>query len=70
LKRRGGVPSGAAQVITGTGLDLPEITEIVQFNMEMSLVFPFCVPAAAGIMSVFMGNPHNFFSTFFLGYGT
>jgi len=25
--------------------------------MEMSLVFPFCVPVAAGIVCVFMGNP-------------
>jgi len=25
--------------------------------MEMSLVFPFCVPVAAGIVCVYMGNP-------------
>ncbi len=25
--------------------------------MEMSPVFPFCVPVAAGIVFVFMGNP-------------
>ena len=35
LKRRGGVPSGAAQVIAGTGLALPEITGIVQFSWEI-----------------------------------
>jgi len=29
--------------------------------MEMVLVFPFCVPAAAGIVCVFMGNPHTIF---------
>jgi len=29
--------------------------------MEMVLVFPFCVPAAAGIVCVFMGNPENIF---------
>ena len=27
-----------------------------RFNMEMSSKFPFCVPVAAGIMSVFMVN--------------
>ena len=36
---------------------LPEITVIVEFNMEMPLVFPFCGPVAAGIVFVFMGNP-------------
>jgi len=25
--------------------------------MEMEIPFPFCVPVAAGIVSVFMGNP-------------
>jgi len=38
--------------------------------MEMVLVFPFCVPAAAGIVCVFMGNPQNIFlNALFLGYG-
>jgi len=27
----------------------------------MSPVFPFCVPVAAGIVFVFMGNPQNIF---------
>jgi len=35
LKRRGGVPSGAAQVIAGTGLPFPEITGIVLFSWEI-----------------------------------
>jgi hypothetical protein len=31
------------------------------FNMGMSPVFPFCVPVAAGIVFVFMVNPHTIF---------
>jgi len=30
---------------------------VLNYNMEMSPVFPFCVPVAAGIVFVFMGNP-------------
>jgi len=37
--------------------------------MEMPLVFPFCVPAAAGIVFVFMGNPQNIFLNAPGGYG-
>jgi hypothetical protein len=58
LKRRGGVPSGAAQVIAIVRSPLPEITGIAGFNMEMSLVFSSCMPVAAGIVNVFMGNHH------------
>jgi len=35
LKRRGGVPPGAAQFIIIAGLAYPEITEIVQFLREI-----------------------------------
>ena len=34
LIRRGGVPSGAAQVIAGAGLALPDSTGIVQLSWE------------------------------------
>jgi len=37
---------------------------IREFNMEMSSKIPFCVPVAAGIVSVFMGNPRFFFILF------
>jgi hypothetical protein len=55
----------AAQVIAIVGLALPEITGIVQFNMEIGdltshpegIQFPFCVPVAAGIGFVFMAKP-------------
>jgi len=39
--------------------------------MEMEIPFPFCVPVAAGIVSVFMGNPmvQRFASTSWLPKG-
>ena len=57
LKRRGGVPSGAAQVIAIAGLALPEITGIVQFNMKMELRFHLVCLWPFGIISVFIGKP-------------
>ena len=30
---------------------------VILFNMEMEILFPFCVRAAAGIMCFFMGKP-------------
>jgi len=65
LKRRGGVPSGAARIIAIEGLALSEITGIAQLNMKIGdltsfppegIQFSFCMLVAPGIMSVFMGN--------------
>ena len=39
MRRRGGVPSGAAQVIAIAGLALPEITVIVEFAWEILKIF-------------------------------
>jgi len=49
---------GSSQIIWNYKHSITHIS-LVQFNMEMSPVFPFCVPVAAGIVFVFMGNPHN-----------
>jgi hypothetical protein len=53
---RGASLFGVAQV-TATGLELPEITGIVPFDMKLSLIFSSCMLVAPGIMSIFMGDP-------------
>jgi len=57
--RRGGAPSGAAGFIANNQevKTFHYVRLFTLFNMEMSPVFPFCVPVTAGIVFVFMGNP-------------
>jgi hypothetical protein len=56
-------PFGAAAIIENGGVfkKISCHSRIVQFNMEMPLVFLFCVPVATGIVFVFMGNPLRVF---------
>jgi len=49
LKRRGGVPSGAAQIIAIAGLALPKKTGVVQFFIGILCNISFNVLAGYGI---------------------